>query len=124
MAGGCLAATDVTYVSAVMDMKVLPCPTPKDKNVYYWASVIPTGLCTSLLRRIYMFIQLISCKQEQEFDPREKKREFTLQCPIDDAFEPTGVPSSGIRSSLPGNKSSWPVTLVCCHGMKLIFMLP
>jgi hypothetical protein len=72
MAGGCLSATDVTYVSAVMIMKVLPCPTPKDKNAYYWGSVIPTGLCTSLLPRTYMLIQLISFRQEQEFDPREE----------------------------------------------------
>lgn len=71
-----------------------------------------------------MFIQLVSCRQEQEFDPGEEKREFTLQCPIDEAFEPTGVPSIGIRSSLPGSKSSWPITSVCCHDIKLILMLP
>jgi hypothetical protein len=70
--GGCLSATDVTYVAAVMVMKVLPCPTPKDNNAYYWASVIPMGLCTSLLPRRATFIQLISCRQEQEFDPREE----------------------------------------------------
>jgi hypothetical protein len=55
-----------------MVMKVLPCPAPEDKNAYYWASVIPTGLCTSLLPRRAMLIQLISCRQEQEFDPREE----------------------------------------------------
>lgn len=106
-----------------MDLKVLPCPTPKDKIAYYWESAIPAGFCTSLFPMTYMFIQLISCRQEQEFVSREKKGEFTFQFSIDVASEPTGVPSIGIRSSLLGNKSSWPVTSVCYPDMKLIFML-
>jgi hypothetical protein len=52
-------------VSSVMVMKVLPWPTPKDKNAHYWASVIPPGLCPSLLPRTAMFIQLSSYRQEQ-----------------------------------------------------------
>jgi hypothetical protein len=51
VAGDCISATDIRCVSAVMVMKVLRCPTPKHEVSHYWASVIATGLHTSLLHR-------------------------------------------------------------------------
>jgi hypothetical protein len=63
---GAVYIVHIMYVSALLVVKVLPCPTPKYKNAQYLTSAMSTNLHTSLLPRKAMFIQLLSCRQEQE----------------------------------------------------------